>query len=320
MTSRRRRTLVALVGLLTLVLAACAVPRDREIGTIDKAAVTESQVESIYGRYREVRNAAIELLDPKPLSTIEAGPTLAIDTGSFEVSQRLNTTQKQNSGAVDIIDIKTPRFSQYPLWYFAVVRDEARDVQRVQIFQRATAVEPWLLVATPEALSDTQLPEVRAVDGAARKVKAADGRGLAMSPQDAATAYARTLADPQAAETATIEDDSFIQQMRAAAQANGALDGVKFTQKWKAEPVKYALRTADGGALAFVTLLRTDSYAVSDGFKVSWPEGSPQQAFLEDGIQGTGVLNYYHQVLVYLPGGTDKPRALGQFGGVVSGD
>ena len=122
------------------------------------------------------------------------------------------------------------------------------------------------------------------------------------------------------ADAGIIEDDSFIQQMRDAAQANSGLSGVTFAQQWKAEPVRYALRTSDGGALAFVTLLRTDSYTVRDGFTVTWPDGSPQQAFLEDGIQGTGTLNYYHQVLVYLPGGTDKPRALGQFGGVVSGD
>lgn len=315
------RRLVMLVVASTLVLAACTVPRDRDVGTIDKVSATDAEVAAVYKRYRQVRNTATGLLDPKPLSTIETGPALAIDTGSFEVSQRLNATQKESTGKVQILDVQTPRFTRYPLWYFSVVRDASRDVKRVQIFERASSVDPWLLVSTPETLADTRLPEIRAgARGDARRVKPSDGNGMAMSVDDVAVAYARTLGDPQAPEAATIENDSFIQQMRDAAAVNAGLKGVTFGQQWAPEKVQYALRTSDGGALAFVTLLRTDTYTVPDGFQVTWPDGSPQQAFLQAGIQGTGTLNYYHQVLIYLPGGKQKPRALGQFGGVVSGD
>ena len=325
-----RRLLVAL-AVVALVLAACGVPRDREIGRIDKASATSAEVAAVYERYREVRNAAIELLDPKPLSTIETGPALAIDTGSFEVSQRLNASQQQNTGAIEILDVETPRFTEYPLWYMSVARDGARGVKRVQIFERASAVDPWLLVSTPEALADTELPPIRTGSrGDAREVDATDDTGMAMSAEDAAVAYVRTLANADAPEAATIEADSFVAQMREAVVVNGGLDGVGFTQEWDSEPVQYVLRTADDGALAFVTLLRTDTYTVQDGLQVTWPDGSPQQAFLQQGIQGVGTLNYYHQVLIYLPGGNDKPRnnkprnnkprVLGQFGGVVSGD
>lgn len=305
---------------LAVVLAGCAVPREREVKTIDKIAATDDDVLAVYTRYREVRNAAIDLLDPKPLSTIEAGATLAIDAGSFEVAQRLSTTREETTGDIEVLDVKTPRFSTYPLWYYSVVRDGSRGVQRVQIFERASAVEPWLLVSTPEALADTTLPSIRSSDGAARRVDTTDGAGMAMSIDEAAGAYVRTLTDPSAPESDTIEDDSFIDQMREAAAVNAGLAGVGFSQEWKAEDVQYALRTSDGGALAFVTLLRTDRYTVDDGLQVTWPAGSPQQAFLADGLQDSGVLNYLHQILVYLPGGKEKPRALGQFGGVVSGD
>ena len=310
----------ALAVVLALVLAGCAVPRERDVETIDKIAATDEDVLAVYTRFRQVRNAAIDLLDPKPLSTIETGPALAIDAGSFEVAQRLSTTQEETTGDIEVVDVKTPRFGQYPLWYYSVVRDGSRGVQRVQIFERASAIDPWLLVSTPEALADTTLPSIRTTDGAARRVDPADGAGMSMSVDDAAQAYVRTLTDPAAPEADTIEEDSFIDQMRQAAAVNASLDGVGFTQEWEAEKVEYALRTSDGGALAFVTLLRTDSYTVADGLQVTWPPGSPQQAFLADGVQGSGVLSYYHQVLVYLPGGQDKPRALGQFGGVVSGD
>lgn len=320
MTATARMVAIVLVA-AALVLAACTVPRHREVDQIDKSSATTAEVAAVYTRYQQVRNAAIELLDPKPLSVIETGPALAIDSGSFEVSQRLDTKQKEDAGKIDILQVQTPRFSKYPLWYVSVIGDDARDVKRVQVFERSSAVDPWLLVSTPETLADTELPQIRTDrNGDARRVKRGDGTGMSMSPNDVAAAYARTLADAKAPEAATIEDDSFIQQMRKTAASNAALKNVTFGQQWAPEPVKHVLRTTDGGALAFVTLLRTDTYTVPDGLQVTWPDGSPQQAFLQDGIQGAGTLDYYHQVLIYLPGGKGKPRALGQFGGVVSGN
>lgn len=313
----RRRLLLGVCS-LSLVLAACAVPHQRDT-TLDKVAARDADVAKVLRGYREVRNSAIELLDPKPLSTVETGPVLAIDTGSFEVSQRLAQTQKEDSGRVDVTAIETPRFAKYPLWFYAVVSDPALGVNRVQIFERETSADPWLLTASPQTLADTELPDIRRRDGSAMRVAADDGTGMAMSPQEAADAYAAVLADP-AAKSSTISEDSFIEQMREAAATNGALDDVRFSQTWEAEDVEYALRTADGGALAFVTFLRQDTYEVDEGLTITWPEGSPQQAFLSSGIAGSGQLNYYHQVLIHLPGGTGKPRALGQYGGVVSAD
>lgn len=313
-----RRIALALAG--SLVLAACAVPHERDAVEPSKSAARQADVTAVFDRYRKVRNTAIDLLDPKPLSTVESGPVLAIDSGSFEVSQRLSTTQKEDTAAVDVTDVLTPRFSKYPLWFYAVVREQSQGINRVQIFERASSVDPWLLTATPETLAETQLPEIRTRGGAALRVSATDGRGMAMSPQDAAKAYAKVLEDASAPEAKTIEDDSFIRQMRQAAQTNAGLDGVGFQQSWGANDVKYVLRTSDGGALAFVTLLRLDTYTVRPGLTVTWPKDTPQRAFLSSGISGSGKLRYYHQVLLHIPGGNGKPRALGQYGGVVSAD
>jgi hypothetical protein len=305
-----------------LVLSACGVPHQRGDLSIEKTAARDSEVTAVFNRYRAVRNTAIGLLDPKPLSIVESGPVLAIDTGSFEVSQRLAQTQKQDTSAVDVTDVLTPRFTKYPLWFFAVVRDRTRGVNRVQVFERQSAVDPWLLMATPETLADTQIPEVRrGAGGSALTVKPGDKVGMSMSPQQAANTYAKALADGSSSPAAgEVADDSFIKQMRSAAAADAKLQGVSFTQSWAADDVKYVLRTSDGGALAFVTLLRLDTYTVQKGLTISWPDGTPQQAFLSSGISTSGKLRYYHQVLLYIPGGTGKPRAIGQYGGVVSAD
>lgn len=304
-----------------LVLAGCAIPHQRSDLAIEKTSARTSEVEAVFKRYREVRNTAIELLDAKPLSTVETDAVLAIDSGSFEVSQRLAQTQTQNDGVVDVTDIFTPRFTKYPLWFVGVARDRGLGINRIQVFERTSAVDPWLLVASPETLAETALPDIRTTGGdVAVKVNPDNGSGMALSAQGAADAYAKTLADEGSSEAKTVENDSFIKLMRATASTNAALKDVGFTQGWDADPVKYVLRTSDGGALAFVTLLRLDTYTVKKGLTVTWPKGSPQEAFLSSGITNSGKLRFYHQVLLYIPGGSGLPRAIGQYGGVVGAE
>ena len=313
------RRLTALAAAALLLSGCAAIPSERDDTSLSKQAAARNDVDAIFDRYRAVRNAAVGLLDPKPLSTVESGPVLAIDTGSFEVSQRLSTTQDEESQDLVVTDVQTPSFTKYPLWFMATAFDPVGKVNRVQIFQRDSAVEPWLLVAAPQTIVSTELPELRHDgDGAALAVAPSSSAGMAMSPQDAADAYARALGSNSTSKE--VEQDDFIRQMRESFDANSSLEGVGVTQDWAAEKVEHALRTDDGGALVFLTLLRLDTYDVQPGVTVSWPSGSPQEAFLAKGISSSGKLRYYHQVLLYLPGGKERPRALGQYGGVVGAD
>jgi hypothetical protein len=311
---------VILLICAALVLAGCATPHHRDHVTLSKTAARTTDVNAVLERYRQVRNTAISLLDPKPLSTVETGSVLAIDSGSFEVSQRLAKKQKQDTSRAELTNTLTPRFSAYPLWFVAEIHDAALGVNRIQVFQRDAAVDPWLLVASPETVSTTALPGLRRVGEAVVTVKPTDGIGMSMSPQAAATSYAKALTDPTSPDAGKVVQDSFVKQMRTAAAGNAALKGVTFSQSWGTEKVEYALRTADGGALAFVTLTRSDTYKVKSGLTITWPEGTPQQAFLSAGISGSGTLNYDHQVLLYIPGNGGKPRAIGQYGGVIGAD
>lgn len=310
----------ALLICSALLLAGCATPHQRGHVTLSKEAARSSEVAAVLERYREVRNTAISLLDPKPLSIVESGSVLNIDSGSFQVSQLLARKQKQDNSTVDLTSVMTPRFTAYPLWFVAVTRDTALGVNRVQVFQRDSAVDPWLLVASPETVSTTSLPDLRSVGGTVVTVKPGDDVGMSMSPQTAAASYAKALADPTSADASKVVEDSFIKQMRSAAAKNAALKGVKFSQSWASKKVHYVLRTSDGGALAFVTLIRRDTYKVTSGLTISWPKGTPQEAFLSAGISGSGTLNYDHQVLLYIPGSGGKPRAIGQYGGVIGAE
>jgi len=311
-----------LVILLATALTACAVPHKKGDFTLEKVAADSSETQQIFTRYRETRNLAIELLDPKPLSTVETGPVLAIDSGSFEVSQRLAEKQKVDTSKLEVLDVKSPLVTKYPLWFMAQVQDSARGVIKVQVFERAASVDPWLLSASPEILLDTNLPALSSGPGDTLvPVNAKDKLGGAMSAQEAADNYAEALDDPSSAGAGRVENDGFIKQMRSVAETNKLLKDVTFSQSWGTEDVEYAARTQDGGALVFATMLRQDSYEVKNDVAVSWPEGSPQKAFLSTAITTSGRLRYYHQVLIHVPGeGGGKPRALGQYGGVVSAD
>lgn len=313
---RSSRLLVALVCAL-LVLAACGLPRERGDAPPSTVPVDAAEVDAVLARYEKVRDTAAELLDPKPLSTVESGAVLAIDTGSFEVAQRLARAVGGDSASNDVVRLATPRFTAYPLWFMVEVQDRAAEVNRVQIFERASAVDPWFLVASPETLLTTQLPDLRERDGVQLVVPPDSATGMSMSPQEAADRYAAVLADPASPAASSLEQDDFIEQMRAAAERNASLEDVSFTQTWSAQEVRHVLRTADGGALVFATLERVDSYEVGEGVRVTWPDDSPQKALLESGLSSSGSLRYLHQVLVSIPGGSGKPRVIGQYGGVV---
>lgn len=313
----RAATLATLAMLAAGTLSGCgSIPQPRRDVALEQSA-NPTDVAEILDRYREVRNTAISLLDPKPLSIVESGPVLAIDSGSFDVAQRLSRTQPEDERQLEVSSVETPKFTQYPLWFMVTAFDPASRVNIVQIFERRTPVDPWLLVAAPQTLPSTQLPGLRHDGDHVIPVATGNGKGMSMSPQGAATSYAKALASMSG--SSAVARDDFIKKMRAAFDQANQLEGVRVTQTWAAERVEQALRTDDGGALAWVTLLRLDTYTVQPGIKVSWPDGSPQQAFLANGISGSGKLRYYHQVLLYIPGGSKgEPRALGHYGGVVS--
>lgn len=323
--SNRRSALAGLCAVIcvSLVAVGCGnVPQRKDDATITKIAAGKGEIDAIYDRYAKVRGNAIKLLDPEPLRTVEAGPVLAIDAGSLQVAKRLSRSRPVATDQdLDIVNVLAPRLDDYPLWFVTVVRDGVRKLNKVQIFQRGSSTEQWEMVASPETLLSTELPGFELdKDGALEPVDPDDGKGLDSAPQAAMDNYAEALNDPKSGAAKEVVEDSFVQQMRQVAGASSAIKGITFSQEWGTKPVEYALRTSDGGALVFATLLRQDGYDIQQGNEVAWPEGSEQKAFLSDKLYTAGLLRYYHQVLMYIPStGRGKPRVLGQYGGVVDG-
>lgn len=309
---RPARVLTALLACVALV--ACAVPHQRDDTDASKLAIEESDVDAVYARYREVFNAAVDIASAQPLSVVERGSVLDIDTAAFQVAGgSVPTTLRADQVAI-------PRFRTYPLWFMAVASTDDGDQRRVQVFSRASSVDTWTLVASPQIVADAELPELRASgDANAVAVAPDDDRGMALAPQAAVDAYVASLsALPEPAGEGVAGDDAFLEQMRDAFGQSQGLADVEFSQAWAADPVEHAVRTSDGGALVFATLHRSDQFQVTPGRTVTYPDGTVQRALAPEGITGTGTVRFDHQVLLLVPAGQGDVRVLGQFGGVVA--
>jgi hypothetical protein len=315
----RRLAVALLAGVV--VATGCSLPHPKDSHGVTKIAATESEAETIYDRYRALRQDALDMLDEQPLTAVETGAVLAIDTGALMVARRLLLTKPpDDSQDLRIVEVYAPRLDSYPLWFVAVVEDRVRDLVKVQIFQRESSTGPWLLVASPETLPSTELPALErdTTDALESVDPLRDGR-LAMSPQAAIDAYAATLNSPPETGDADVSEDSFVTQMREVAAKQSQIEGITFTQRWTARPVQYVVRASDGGAVVFGTLARVDRYDIEAGRYIDWPEGSEQKAFLSGRLYSNGQLRYYHQILVYVPPDDGEPVVLGHYGGVVDG-
>ena len=324
--SPHRVVLLILLATLMVGLAGCGdLPSRTDRGKPEKVAATRAEATTIFDRYADVRATAYDLLNPAPLGTIESGSVLEIDAGAISVHRLLGEKAPDDavsSSDMTVLDVYSPRFGEYPLWFVALVQDEDRDLTRVQVYERPSAAMQWALVASPETTSEEVLPDLAFdAEGALKTLSASDGAGLVDPPKRVVEDYANALANPNSAAAKSIADDAFIEHVRESVRDFSGITGVKYEQTWKPKRVKYAVRTADGGALVFATFARNERYRIKDGVFVDWPKGSPQRAFLGGKLYSRGKLRYLHQVLLYVPeSGGGKPHAIGQYGGIVDGE
>ena len=93
-------------------------------------------------------------------------------------------------------------------------------------------------------------------------------------------------------------------------------EGVGFEQSWQAAEVSHVVQLEDGGSLVFADLVRTETYDLEEGKSLRF-DGSEASRFFSEPIHDSATLTYYHQVLLLVPP-EEKPRAIGQYGALVS--
>jgi hypothetical protein len=317
----RTRALAAVVA-VALLAAACGVPQRRDTSVVSKVAATPTVAAAVIDHYNQVRAQADELLDGSVLPRIEGGDLLDIDQGIYFVSVRV--ARPAGFAAVRLTppeQVLSPRFDAYPLWFAVLAGDEKGGNKRVAVFERADSVSPWLMTMAPETTADAALPAVVEDDtGAAVTVGPQDGTGTGLSPTAALQRYAGALAPGDSADDDLFADDAFLSQTRSFQQTQDSLPFATFEQSWTAQPPRFALRVEGGGALVFGTVDRRDAYTVQPNSYIDWDDNADTAAYLPGRVYQSAVLDYSHQLLLYLPPrGEGQPRLIGQYGGVVDG-
>jgi hypothetical protein len=320
---RRRVRLVAAVAGAALLAAGCGLPQRKDTSVVTRPGASQGSARAVVDGYNAVRRRADAVLDGSLLARVEGGALLDIDQGAYFVSVRVDEPAEYPQVRLAAPErVLSPRFRHYPLWFVVLVRDRVGGTKRVAVFERADSVSPWLMVMAPETIPGAGLPRfARDREGGVATVAPGDATATGVSPATALRRYARALAPGRTADDAFFAPDAFLARTRAFQRTQQSLPFAAFRQTWTAQPPRYALRVAGGGVLVFGTLTRTDAYSVQPDSYVDWADTSDTAAYLPGRVYRSAVLDYAHQVLMFVPvRGQGRPRLIGQYGGVVDGD
>lgn len=323
----------ALLPALTLLLAlsACGLPAHKRTVQAPQPspALTLRAAKAVLAAYEAGNNAANARRSAALLARYESGSMLALSTVDYRVAAKYEPKAKYVPFYYTAPHFYVPRLLGYPRW-FVVRSTTSRDRRTgknsspsLQVFAKASAVEPWRVTLGPDPLKDAKLPVVALdADGYATAVPPA--APLVVRPRDLATAHADLLARGPASPssrvfardptTAAVRADDAqqiadVKRLAAAHYSFSALPG---------QPV-YALKTTDGGALAF--------YATQDYFVITLPVASNSHVIftgrVETTLLDTSKEEYTSltatrvlQFAAHVPR-TGKATILGEQGGVI---
>lgn len=306
--------------MLLAPLTGCGFAQSKDQDDRSKPATSLIAAGQVVSHYNRVREQAGSQLDPSTLADIETGALLDIDQGLLFLSRELGVSAApvRLSSTLDVV---VGRFDTYPLWFVAVTTLAKQDERVAAVFVRATSTSQWLMTEAPRLAGSTAFPTLASDDvGAAVTYDEtgsqwSDGEpsGLRATPQELVDNYASLLQQPDSPIRDDFVEDSFLSRMWELNAQPGR--GFTFTQSWRAQPVRHAVRLSDGGALVFATLTRTDRYRVQPGRSLDF-EGLEAAAYLTSPIDDKATLTYKHQVLLLVPG-EGKPLVIGQHGGLI---
>ncbi|MGP3947259.1 hypothetical protein [Streptomyces sp. 7N604] len=233
--------------------------------------MTKAEAAKALERFADGYNTAYRESDPAALAGVETGPLQAMNQPGVR-AQRVN----RPDGFPGYPDLKLtdaaytiPKQAGWPKFFLADA-DSNRDENRwLLLFTRGGADEPWK-AAYLSILSEDEVPEFKTdKDGWAEPVTPGAGPDLAVKPGELSTAYTDYLR--------TGEGETFAEGQATSGQREIRKKLQRTPQFWTeyvdqpAKPPQYApvaLRTADGGALAFFAAHHAEKRTMAEGFRV----------------------------------------------------
>ncbi|MEO7422516.1 MAG: hypothetical protein ABIU87_08985 [Ornithinibacter sp.] len=156
---------------------------------------------------------------------------------------------------------------EWPRAILAATLDESTNVQVLHVMMSTAPAEPFRIVSQVSMLAGSELPALAAPSEGAPMLAMTQKEGLPGSPEEVVKAYAAALAHPKPTASALVTTtDPFAVALKASADKQSKDLGALGTLTQTHTPdLKGAVsfRLADGGAVTFALMRRTDTYKAS---------------------------------------------------------
>jgi hypothetical protein len=260
---------------------------------------TRGEAATALKRFRAAYNEAARDLDPAKDAAVLAGPFGAITQKTLLSRKAENPSGGAAASPLDVSDVRylIPRQRGWPRWFVAdtdtnrdVDDDPARDTRWFFLFTRSGPAADWR--ATHLAiLSPGEVPKFR-TDG--------DGYVVPARPGPLSRAYTTYLQDGKGTRFAAGQHTTGWREQRA---KNAERPG--WTVQWADEPADtgtfrpYALRTADGGSLAFFASRHYERRTAAPGITVTPPPAA--KPLVTGRVERSYTLEYTSNETVRIP-------------------
>ncbi len=211
---------------------------------------------------------------------------------------------------------------QWPRAILASTLDETTNTQWLHAMISEKPDQPFRIAASVPMFGGAELPALGEELAGAPLLDTAQKNGLQTSPADAVKAYAAAIAQPKGKATDVVAaDDQFATGLKTAAAAQATALGKLGTLAQGHEPrldEAVTFQLADGGAVTFGLLKRTDTISVKKGAKELVLPAEYAKLIGKKKVTKQLVLNNLEPIVMVLPK-TGEGRVIGASDLLVSG-
>src|SRR6478735_3008289 len=211
---------------------------------------------------------------------------------------------------------------QWPRAILASTLDESTNTQWLHAMISEKPDQPFRIASSVPMFGGAELPALGEQLAGAPLLDTAQKNGLETSPADAVKAYAAAIAQPKGKATDVVAaDDQFATGLKTAAAAQATALGKLGTLAQSHDPRlddAVTFRLADGGAVTFGLLKRTDTISVKPGAKELVLPADYAKLVGKKKVTKQLVLNNLEPVVMVLPK-TGEGRVIGASDLLVSG-
>lgn len=276
-------------------------------------AIAETEALAVLENYSEVNNAANEALDVELMATVEDGPLLQRSTAELNRLAALPPKEVEDYEEFfyqDPVFHVPPRQEAFPGWFLVTATSSRTENRRLLTFaETAAGSGQWRLVSALTPREGEELPEIAVgEDGLAEAVPSYDKVGE-LSPGAVPAAYEDLWATGGKHSGGLLAETPPVTDAKKAHAKQPADERMRRTFRAidPEHPAVYALRTADGGALAVVPLAHHQEEATTQpGLFITPGEDA---AFFDDTPRSVVTSWFYGEGAVHLPP-EGQPRVL----------